>query len=288
MSKKGKSSFKVDWSKDRFRHFGHCMIAGENRISQKDAISMLGKSNYYDMKKAGYFEGIKGSKSDVKCAEKFRKSYTANVNGKSLWGGSGSAHSGACTKYTQLIPKSAMMATRFQTGKDLQREFEGIKSTSICKANLKDEKQRLYKLRYDTKEKFKNDMVSTTSRAEKVTLQAEFNKKMREIDGDVKILNDASRGVSPPDIRFQLTHDEAEELITNLRSELLLVVESRHRDMFEEAINKLESMISLSAAEEYIEVNMEITTENYKSAEIKAKANYEKLTGHKMIYLPAH
>jgi len=277
-SARRKAKNKANWQREENKLLGRQFQYGENILHRDDIINIVGKNEYYNLKKGGYLEAIqKAEKGHFKSTEKFRKEFKLHVDGKAKFGGSGSTvHAKGVNNIIKLLPDKVKLEARVSNEVELKEEFKKIKATEAYRMALKEERERLE----NQLKKIENDY-----RAHKID-EATYLIDRRNTRNDLKIINDNKRGVSHSDFRVKLTRNEAEETLERLRDERLKVKEN-HRKQFDKAITKMEKMISKSTTTS-IEINVEIVTANYEYKDIKAKENYETLTDKEIIYLPAY
>ncbi|MGF7058669.1 hypothetical protein [Brassicibacter mesophilus] len=277
-SARRKAKQKANWKREENKLLGRQFQYGENILHKDDIIRLVGKNEYYILKKGGYLEAIQNAeKGHFKSTEKFRREFKLHVDGKAKFGGSGSTvHAKGVNNIINILPDKAKLEGRVSNETELKDEFKQLKTTDAYKIALKEEKERLE----NQIKQIENDY-----RAHKID-EATYLIDRRNTRNDLKIINDNKRGVSHSDFRVKLTRNEAEETLERLRDERLKVSES-YRKQFDKAIVKMENIISRSTTTS-IELNIEIVTANYEYKDIKAKENYETLTGKEIIYLPAY
>lgn len=296
MAKKRRSSkarkqanIKLNWKNKTLEKVARYFLYSEGRLSKEQIIEIGNQTLYQKLKAGGYIEEVKNTDKGIfKTTDKFRNQYKVNIDSNARFSGSGSSeHSKGVYNVINMLPDGIIMEGKIHTEEFLKDELKIFKREMEFKTNLQNYKDRLNNDKMELTTKYNNDLKNTPE-DKQALLKAGYLKEVEQIDYRLKVLNDNKRGISNPDFRVIASRDQAKEILCNLRNERD-TLDSRHKvNKFNEAIGRIQNIISRSETTREISLNFEIITDNYEARDIIAKENYEIITGQEMIYIPTY
>lgn len=282
------ANVKLNWKNKTLEKVARYFLYSEGRLSKDQIIEIGNQTLYQKLKAGGYIEEVKNTDKGIfKTTDKLRSQYKVNIDSNARFSGSGSTeHSKGVYNVINLLPNNIIMEGKIQTEEYLKDEFKMLKREEEFKTNLQSYKDKLHNDKIELTTKYHKDLENTQE-DKKALLKAEYLKEVEQIDYKLKILNDKNRGISNPDFRVIALRDQTEEILRNLRNERDTLDSNYRINQFNEAIAKIETIISKTETRE-ISLNFEVITKNYEARDIIAKENYEIITGQEIIYIPSY
>ncbi len=265
--------YKVNFSNVRIKTFCATLALGENRIMRHQFDKICTKDNYYALLHSNY---IKEEDGIITSTAKLRREIEDRYDTRFSTSCS-DEHSRLVTDSIQnLIPQSVLTSFNFRTAADIERDFtraENLGDTSY-QENLEHIRAEFHQEQERAKQEYERSLEQSRSEQERAMLQLEY---ARYNEGNL-VREHALELERPwlfPDCEVSLTPSELEKFIENLRAEERTLEEERTKELYQDALEKLENIGNFEGR---INISIEITTDSYGNAEIERHEIYEEVT----------
>ena len=260
-------------------------ILAEGKLSRDNICSMGSKTLFGQLKNDGYIKETK-EQGIFKVTDKFEREFSKLTGKKIVYGGSGAGeqHSKTISDLVSIVPKSALINNEYKNGQQLITENRQNKKTPEFKQRVYEMKQEVYRAQRESEQAYKNIMSdSSISAADKTKAEIEYLNQKDSLEMKEKVLNDNKRGVSSPDMQIQLSRNEAQEYIENLREFSRQEEYCDRREQWEETINRMEAYAQ-GSPEMVLTINLEVVSTNYRTIDIQAKENWSIVYNEPVFY----
>lgn len=287
-NKSKSSSNKLNWNNSKVNSIGKHFLFSDGRLSKDDILRLGNQTLLTKLKSVGYIKEIDTAEKGIfKTTDKFRKEYKIHNDSRCDWKSSGgSTHAKGMSKLSKIVPQKVIDEGRFLTGESLKNEFEKCKGGKAFKQEaqrLLDEKRQEVSVREAS---LKIQLENAKSEKQANYFKAISNSEIKMLQMELKTLEEKGfKGYSAPDIRLNISRDEAEQMLDTLKNSFGQYHQRNH-EMIHIAVQKLEHVIEHSETE-MISVSVEVFTDSYKYEDKCSHVNYEKATGNTTIYLPS-
>lgn len=249
----------------------------ENRLKRQEMLAITGKDIFYQLKNNGFIK--EDSKGIFQGTNKLHN-HMKKLDGSTFSKSNSTEHSNKILKTIQFLPKEIITEARFQTGTDLQKEYQKQKHQREYKELLKQEKETLQRRIQELSTSYKELQQLEHDQVKK--LQATFNYRMtmESLERTIEVLKE--NNFSPPDYSVELTKTEGEDYLSNLiEYRDSLEKHTKEYDIYSKAVEKMEHLIT----DENIILGIEIVTNNYGSLDMEKHYLYERIMKQNVIYI---
>lgn len=245
----------------------------EGRMSKENMIVTGTKTLFYQLKKGGYIEEVGHSKEVFKVTDKFKRQYNTHIHSDARWGGSGSSyHAEGMNQVIRLLPAQVVEEHRIQTEEMLKDSFKIERITKEYNERLEELKES-YRLQ-------REELVKAFQKGE--LSKGECILQEEKINFQEKVLG-SEKAVSVADLSVQLDKEEVEAFREALLSR---AHEDNHNQrIWESAAAQLQHIEYTT--QEQVEICIEVITDQYSSAHIQTKVNYQTLCQKIVILVPS-
>jgi hypothetical protein len=251
----------------------------ENRLSRQDLLTIGNKDILYQLKNGGY---IKESAGGIFQGTSKLHTHMKKLDGSSFSKSNSPEHSAKILNSAKLLPKQVISEGRFQTGTDLQQQYQKMKHHKEYQEALKQEREALQGRINGLSSLHREFQRSEENRAEKLQEAFNYRSAKEALERSMTLLKENQ--FSPPDYAVELTKSEGEDYLDSLsRYRDSLEEHSRDYSLYTEAVEKLSCIISQS--EGSFTVGIEIITNSYGSLDMEKHSLYEQLTHQTVLYL---
>ena len=255
------------------------MQLSENRLSRQDLLSLGNKDIFYQLKNGGY---IKESTGGIFQGTSKLHNYMKKQDGSTFSKSNSPEHSAKILNSAKLLPKQVISEGRFQTGTDLQYEYQKIKHQKEYQEALRQEREALKGRMNELCSLHREFQRSEEVRAEKLQEAFNYRSAKEALERSMALLKENQ--FSPPDYAIELSKAEGEAYLDNLtRYRDSLEEHSKDYSLYSEAVEKLSCLITQS--EGSFTVGIEIVTNSYGSLDMEKHYLYEQFTQQTVLYL---
>ncbi len=250
----------------------------ENRLSRQDLLAIGNKDIFYQLKNGGYIKEAGGIFQGTSKLHNYMKKQDGSTFSKS----NSPEHSAKILNSAKLLPKQIISEGRFQTGTDLQQQYQKTKNQKEYQEALRQEREALKGRMNELSSLHREFQRSEEAKAEK--LQEAFNYRSAKdtLERSMNLLKENQ--FSPPDYAVELTKSEGEAYLNNLMSYRdSLEGYSKDYSLYTKAIEKLSCLIAQSDGS--FTVGIELVTNSYGSLDMEKHFLYEQLTHQTVLYL---
>ena len=191
-------------------------------------------------------------------------------------------HSAKILNSAKLLPKQVILDGRFQTGCDLQQQYQKIKQQKEYQDALRQEREVLKGRMNELIFLHRDFQSSETARSEKLLEAFNYRCSKEFLDRSMTLLKENQ--FSPPDYAVELSKSEGDVYLNNLMSYRDSLEEySKDYSLYTKAIEKLSYLIAQSDGS--FTVGIELVTNSYGSLDMEKHFLYEQFTHQTVIYL---
>ena len=265
--------YNVNFGNARIKEFCASLALGENRMSRERFNEIATKDNYYALLHSNY---IKEEDGIITSTQKLRREIEERYDTRFSTSCSEEHSRLVSESISNLIPKSVLTSFNFRTATDIERDFtraENLGDTSY-QENLEHIRAAFHQEQERAKQEYERSLEQSRSEQERAMLQLEYARYNEENLVREHAL-ELERPWLFPDCEVSLTPSELEKFIENLRAEERTLEEERTKELYQDALEKLENIGNFEGR---INISIEITTDSYGNAEIERHEIYEEVT----------
>ena len=265
--------YNVNFNNARIKEFCATLALGENRMDKDRFNEICTTDNLYSLVHSHY---IKVEDGIITSTQKLRREIEERYDTRFSTSCSEDHSRLVSESIGKLIPQSVLTSFNFRTAADIERDFqrtENLGDISYQK-NLEQIKAQFQQEQERAKQEYERSLEQSRSEQERAMLQLEYARKQERSLVREHAL-ELERPFLFPDYEVSVSRSELDELIENLRSEERNLEEDRTKELYQDAIEKLENIPSFEGR---INISIEITTDSYGNAEIERHEIYEEVT----------
>ena len=263
----------LNWKNKTLERLANSLHYSEGRMSKENIIAIGTKTLFYQLKKGGYIKEVSNSKGVFKVTDKFKRQYNTHIHPETRWGGSGSNyHAEGMHQVIKMLPTQVVEEHRIQTEEMLKEQFKRERITKDYNERLVGLKESYSLQREELVQAFQKGEIS----------RGEYVLQEESIHFQESVL-ESENPVSVADLSVQLHKEEIEVFRETLLSRAQEDIANQR--IWENAAAQLQHIEYTT--QEQVEVCIEVITEQYSSAHIQTKLNYQTLCQKLVILVPS-
>lgn len=248
-------------------------------MSRQDLLAIGNKDILYQLKNSGY---IKESTDGIFQGTRKLHNQMNKLDGSTFSKSNSPEHSAKILNSAKLLPKQVISEGRFQTGTDLQQQYQKTKHQKEYQEALRQEREALRGRMNELTSLHREFQRSEEARAEKLQEAFNYCSAKESLERSMTLLKENQ--FSPPDYSVELSQPEGEAYLDSLTKYRDTLEEySKDYSLYNEAIEKLSCLITQSDGS--FTVGIELVTNSYGSLDMEKHFLYEQLTKQTVLYL---